>query len=87
MVPLEGLEPPRLSAKHFECSASTIPPQGHNYLVLVSSISIKLFDLVDIKLLIANTKLTIIINCNIIGQTFLTAMRPLIQLPYIINIP
>ena len=29
MVPLEGLEPPRLSAKDFESSASTISPQGH----------------------------------------------------------
>ena len=31
MVPLEGLEPPRLSAKDFESSASTIPPQGHYF--------------------------------------------------------
>jgi hypothetical protein len=29
MVPLEGLEPPRLAALRSKRSASTIPPQGH----------------------------------------------------------
>ena len=36
MIPEAGLEPARLTASHFECDVSAIPPLGHNkYIVFV----------------------------------------------------
>lgn len=33
VLPEAGLEPARLSASHFECDVSAIPPLGHIYYV------------------------------------------------------